>query len=111
MAQDQYRVDLSALDNVIKKLNGVLRDLGNANSDTKYKTYLSPSALGADAGGAKFIEARELADAHTDMKTHIEQVVEHLNDVMDKFGTKTKKAHGAYQNQEADVTADMSGGA
>ena len=111
MAQDQYRVDLSALDNVIKKLNGVLRDLGSANSDTRHKTYLPPNALGANAPGARFTEAENLTEAHKAMKTVIEKIVWHLNDTMNDFGSKTKKAHGAYQDQEADVTADMSGGA
>jgi hypothetical protein len=29
---------------------------------------------------------------------------------MDEFGTKTKKTHGAYQDQEAQITSAMSGG-
>ncbi|MET8679870.1 hypothetical protein ABZW18_20385 [Streptomyces sp. NPDC004647] len=111
MATEQYRVDLSALENVITKLNGVLKDLGNANADTKYKTFLSPSALGADAPGGSFIEARKLTGAHQDMKIHIEQIIAHLNEVMDEFGTKTKKAHGSYQDRDAEVITNMSGGA
>ncbi|UNO39651.1 hypothetical protein [Streptomyces sp. MST-110588] len=106
---DQYRVDLSALDETVKKLNSVLKDLGNAHADTRYKTSLSPNALGADAPGATFLEARKLTKAHEVMKQHIEEIVQHLHEVMDKFGNKTKKAHGHYQNQEADVTTSMSG--
>lgn len=111
MAQEQYRVDLSALDNVIKRLNGVLRDLGSANSDAKYKTNLSANALGTSAPGAKFAEAEQLLQAHSQVKLVIEAIVANLNDTVNDFSTKTKKAHGAYQDQEADVTADMSGGA
>jgi hypothetical protein len=107
----QYRVDLSALENVITQLNGVLKDLGNANSDAKYKTALAPSALGADANGVTFVEARKLTNAHQDMKLHIEEVVGHLNEVVDDFGKKTKSAHGSYQDQDAAVISDMSGGA
>ncbi|ANZ15954.1 hypothetical protein ACH4YO_36520 [Streptomyces noursei] len=106
---DQYRVDLSALEETVRKLNGILKDLGNARSDTQYKTSLSPNALGADAAGASFLEARKLTNAHADMKNSIESIVQHLHEVMDKFGAKTKKVHGNYQNQEADVTANMSG--
>ncbi|MFH8570671.1 hypothetical protein [Streptomyces sp. NPDC017993] len=107
---EQYRVDLSALEETIRKLNNVLKDLGNANADTRYKTSLSPNALGADAPGANFLEAQKLTDAHKQMKTHIEEVVQHLHDVTDEFGTKTKKVHGNYQNQEADTSTNMSGG-
>ncbi|MCB5909310.1 hypothetical protein [Streptomyces pinistramenti] len=106
---EQYRVDLSALEDTIRKLNGILKDLGNTHADTRYKTSLSASALGADAPGASFLEARKLTQAHTEMKTHIEEVVQHLNEVMDKFGSNTRKAHGNYQNQEAETTASMSG--
>ncbi|MFG2227149.1 hypothetical protein [Streptomyces sp. NPDC048644] len=106
---EQYRVDLSALEDTVRKLNGVLKDLGNAHADTRYKTSLSPSALGADAPGATFLEARKLTQAHTEMKTHIEEVVQHLNEVMDKFGSNTRKAHGNYQNQEAETATSMSG--
>lgn len=106
---EQYRVDLSALEDTIRKLNGILKDLGNANADTKYKTSLSANALGADVGNHKFLEARKLTQAHTEMKTHIEEIVQHLNDVMDKFGNNTRAVHGNYQNQEAETAASMSG--
>ncbi|MFB6441395.1 hypothetical protein ACFCVY_32250 [Streptomyces sp. NPDC056411] len=106
---EQYRVDLSALEDTIRKLNGILKDLGNANADTRYKTSLPASALGADAPGASFLEARKLTNAHTDMKRHIEEIVQHLHDVTDEFGTKTRKVHGNYQNQEAETGSNMSG--
>ncbi|WP_399085029.1 hypothetical protein ACGH2B_05660 [Streptomyces sp. BBFR2] len=106
---DQYRVDLGALEDTVRKLNGIIKDLGNAHADTRYKTSLSPNALGADAPGASFLEARKLTNAHTEMKTHIEEVVQHLNDVMDKFGTNTRKAHGNYQDQESQTAGSMSG--
>jgi len=44
------------------------------------------------------------------MKTHLEEIVEHIHDLMDDFGAKTKKTHGAYQDQEAAVTKSMQGG-
>lgn len=108
---EQYRVDLSSLEDVVTKLNNVMNDLGNANSDTKYKTYLSPSALGANApDGVEFQEAKGLTTAHQTMKTHIEEVVEHLNELMEDFGKKTQQTRDTYQRQEDDVTQDMSGG-
>ncbi|AJC55639.1 hypothetical protein [Streptomyces sp. 769] len=106
---EQYRVDLSALEETIRKLNSILKDLGNAHADSQYKTSLSPNALGGDAPGSSFLEARKLHKAHEDMKRSIEDILRHLHDVTDKFGTKTKKVHGNYQNQEADTAANMSG--
>ncbi len=111
MASGQYRVDLSALDEVVKKLNWVISDLGDAKSDSKYKTYLPAGALGESVEGARFMEAEKLHGAHTEMKTHLEEIVEHIHDLVDDFGAKTKKTHGAYQDQEADVTKSMQGGA
>ncbi|MFI5657890.1 hypothetical protein [Streptomyces sp. NPDC051684] len=104
MAGDGYKVDLSALDQVIRKLNGVIGDLGKANADTKHRTYLPKGALGAG-----FDEAHQLGAAHDEMKTHLEEVVDHLEKVMDDFGTKTKKAHGAYQDAEADTAGAVNG--
>ncbi|MFJ9088368.1 hypothetical protein ACIRL3_38755 [Streptomyces sp. NPDC102384] len=104
MAGDGYKVDLSALDQVIRKLNGVIGDLGKANADTKHRTYLPKGALGAG-----FDEAEKLTAAHDDMKTYLEDVVDHLESVMDDFGTKTKRAHGAYQDAEADTAGAVNG--
>ncbi|GGW88314.1 hypothetical protein [Streptomyces noursei] len=106
---DQYRVDLSALEETMRKLNGILKDLGNAHSDARYKTSLSSNALGTSVGSHEFKEARQLTEAHTQMKNAIESIVQHLHDVTNEFGTKTKKVHGNYQNQEADTAANMSG--
>ncbi|MET8475340.1 hypothetical protein ABZY90_28405 [Streptomyces sp. NPDC006422] len=104
MAGDGYKVDLSALDNVIRKLNGVIGDLGKASTDTKHKTYLPKGALGVG-----FDEAEKLTAAHDDMKKYLEDVVTHLESVMDDFGTKTKRAHGAYQDAEADTASSVHG--
>ncbi|MYT29001.1 MULTISPECIES: hypothetical protein [unclassified Streptomyces] len=109
MANEQYRVDLSALEDTIRKLNGILKDLGGAHSDAQYKTSLSPNALGTGSAGVNFVEAEKLHKAHTEMKNAIEGIIGHLHAVTDKFGTKTKKVHGNYQNQEADTAANMSG--
>lgn len=108
---DQYRVDLSALEETVKKLNGVMRDMGSANTCAKYQTALSPRALGTDANGVTFQEAHELTGAHETVKRHIEEIVEHLNEVISDFGGKTKKTRDTYQNQEEDVTGAMGGGA
>ncbi|MEU6846153.1 MULTISPECIES: hypothetical protein [unclassified Streptomyces] len=104
MAGDGYKVDLSALDNVIKKVNGIIADLGKTSEDTRSKTYLPKTALGAGFG-----EATKLTAAHDDMKGSLEDVVRHLESVMDDFGAKTKRAHGAYQDAEADTAGALHG--
>ncbi len=60
MASGRYRVDLSALDEVVKKLNGVISDLGVAGAGSKYKTHCPPGALGESVAGATFAEAKKL---------------------------------------------------
>lgn len=97
---DQYRVDLSELEGTITKLNGVLRDMNNASSNAKNKTHLPAGALGTGFG-----EAHKLYGAHDEMKQHIQEIVEHLNSLIDEFGQKTKKTHGHYQNSEYETTA------
>lgn len=101
---DQYKVDLSELEGTISKLNRIISRLDKAESDTKSDTYLPPGALGTG-----FDEARKLAHAHEEMKTHIQDVVTHLNGIVNRFGEKTKKAHGNYQNSEFDVQAGFPG--
>ncbi|WP_018532888.1 MULTISPECIES: hypothetical protein [unclassified Streptomyces] len=110
MAGDGYKVDLSALDNAIKKLNGIIADLGKTGQDTKHKTVLPSGALGfSPTCDAPFKEAEDLSKAHDDMKTYLESVVHHLEEVMDDFGAKTKRAHGAYQDAEADTASAVHG--
>ncbi|WP_420035849.1 hypothetical protein ACN2WE_29620 [Streptomyces sp. cg28] len=109
MAGDGYKVDLSALDNVIKKLNGIIGDLGKTGQDTKHKTVLPAGALGLGSCDAPFQEADDLSTAHDDMKKYLESVVYHLEEVMDDFGAKTKRAHGAYQDAEADTASAVHG--
>lgn len=101
---DQYRVDLSELDSTIKKLNNVISSLGRTSSHTKYGTHLPKGAL-----GHAFEEADDLARAHEEMKAHLEEIVDHLHQVMDEFGSKTKKVHDNYQESDYEAQASMSG--
>jgi uncharacterized coiled-coil protein SlyX len=101
---DQYRVDLSELDSTITKLNKVIGELGRTTSTARHSTHLPAGALGSG-----FQEATELAQAHTEMKAHLEEIVDHLHEVMDKFGSKTKKVHDNYQESDYQAESSMSG--
>ncbi|MER5947755.1 hypothetical protein ABT127_17005 [Streptomyces sp. NPDC001904] len=100
---DGYEVDLDALDQVVKELNQVLKDMGGPKRKAAYSTYVPKSALG------NFDEAQKLADAHDAMKARIEnEMIGKIEKLIDKFGRKTEKARGVYQDAEADnsITAD-----
>ncbi|MDX6316453.1 MAG: hypothetical protein QOF84_539 [Streptomyces sp.] len=101
---DQYRVDLSELDSTITKLNRIIGAMGKTSTDAKHTTHLPSGAL-----GASFTEAHQLEQAHAEMKAHLEEIVEHLHEVMDAFGTKAKKVHDNYQNSEYEAQSSMSG--
>lgn len=101
MASGELKVDLSALEGVVAQLNQVISNLGNTTSSARYQTYLPDGALGS----ANFTEANNLHFAHTEMKQHLEDIVTHIHGLADDFGTKTKKTHGAYQDQEAEITS------
>jgi hypothetical protein len=89
VASGQLKVDLSALEGVITQLNQTISNLGNTTSDSRYQTYLPDGALGS----AHFAEANDLHLAHTEMKQHLEDIVTHIQGVVDDFGIKTKKTH------------------
>lgn len=97
---EEVSVDLDELEKTVGALNQVLKGLGQANTDAETNTYLPHGALGTG-----FDEADELATAHTEMKTYIEDVVRYLNSVMDEFGRKTKYTHGAYQDSDYEARA------
>ena len=106
VASGELKVDLSALDGVVTQLNRIISNLGDTTSDSRYQTYLPAGALGS----ADFTEAKDLHLAHTEMKQHLEDIVTHIHGLVDDFGTKTKKNHGAYQDQEAEIAAALSDG-
>ncbi|MGW1162107.1 hypothetical protein ACWD5Q_26700 [Streptomyces sp. NPDC002513] len=106
VASGELKVDLSALEGVITRLNQIIANLGNTTSASRYQTYLPHGVLGS----ADFAEANDLHLAHTEMKQHLEDIVTHIHGLVDDFGTKTKKTHGAYQDQDADITSALSGG-
>ncbi len=101
----EMRVDLSELEETVRKLGRVTTAMSESVSKSKYGTNLPKNALGKG-----FAEQTDLDNAHTEMKTHMEEIVQFLNEVIDDFGTKTKKAHGKYQDAEHDAKNGMDGG-
>lgn len=104
-AVGEMRVDLSELEETVRKLGRVTTAMGESVTKSQYNTYLPNGALGKG-----FSEQTELDTAHTEMKSHIEEIVKVINEVIDDFGTKTKNAHGKYQNAEHDAKYGMDGG-
>ncbi|MFJ8363663.1 hypothetical protein [Streptomyces sp. NPDC093984] len=90
------RVDLSALDEVIRKLNGLLSDMDKAHTKAKYETDIPSTAFGS----MKFLESNELHSAHEKQKTRIENMIRDLHKLIDDFGTSTSKVRDKYSNQE-----------
>jgi hypothetical protein len=101
----EMRVDLSELEETVRKLRRITTAMGESVTKSKYNTYLPKGALGAG-----FAEENDITAAHDKMKRHMEDVIDYLNEVIDDFGTKTKNAHGKYQNAEHDAKYGMDGG-
>ncbi|AJT65026.1 hypothetical protein [Streptomyces chattanoogensis] len=96
MAKEEYRVDLDALDQVVRELNEILRDMGGPRQKAENNTYLAPGALGEN-----FSEQKELYDAHDEMVDHLKHdVIGPLEKLIDDFGQKTKKVKEAYDDSE-----------
>lgn len=90
------RVDLSELDNVIRKLNGLLSDMDKANTKAKYETDIPSTAFGS----MKFLESNELHTAHQDGKARIEAMIKGLHQLINDFGTSASKVRDKYNDQE-----------
>ena len=101
----EMRVDLSELEETVRKLGRVTTAMGDSVTKSEYNTYLPKNALGQG-----FAEQTDIDNAHTEMKKHIQEIITVLHRLIDEFGTNTKKAHGRYQNAEHDAKYGMDGG-
>ncbi|MGW2697160.1 hypothetical protein [Streptomyces sp. NPDC001296] len=107
---DGMRVDLSALDEVIRKLWTLLDDMDKAGTTSKYDTEIPMDAFGQSCW---FTEARDLHGAQGDMKTKIEGIIKQLHELIDDFSTKTSKVRDKYNDKEHEIkrgVGDNSGG-
>lgn len=96
--KEQYGVDLDALDQVVRDLNQVLKDMGGTKGKAKNQTYLPDSALGKG-----FDEQKKMHGSHAEMKRFIEEdIVGLIERLVKDFGDKSKKTKEAYDDAEHD---------
>ncbi|MGW7054724.1 hypothetical protein [Streptomyces sp. NPDC054887] len=93
---DGMRVDLSALDEVIRKLWGLLDDMDKAGGKVTYSTNVPSNAFGSE----RFLESNDLHLAHEQMKTKIEGLIKGLHGLIDEFGKSASKVRDKYNEQE-----------
>ncbi|MGW5482119.1 hypothetical protein [Streptomyces sp. NPDC004008] len=103
---DGMRVDLSALDEVIRKLWTLLDDMDKAGQTSRYNTEIPMDAFG---NTCMFQEAGDLQAAHRDMKADLETAIKGLHGLIDKFGTSTSKVKDKYTEQEYANKRQMGG--
>ncbi|WP_338673276.1 hypothetical protein V1460_09350 [Streptomyces sp. SCSIO 30461] len=101
------RVDLSALDEVIRKLWTLLDDMDKAGQTSKYNTEIPMDAFG---NSCLFLEAGDLQAAHKTAKADLEKVIEGLHGLIEKFSTSTSKVKDKYTEQEYANKTQMGGG-
>jgi hypothetical protein len=90
-----YKVDLSALDEVIKKLNGVVDEMSGPRTKAKYETNIPAHWLGTN-----FAEAMDLHAAHDATKANIEGYIDRLRDLIIKYSSDTQQVQRNYDAQE-----------
>ncbi|MET9832316.1 hypothetical protein ABZ078_24125 [Streptomyces sp. NPDC006385] len=101
------RVDLSALDEVIRKLWTLLDDMDKAGQTSRYNTEIT---MGAFGNNCMFLEAGDLFSAHKDAKNDLETAIKGLHDLIDRFGKSTSKVKDKYTEQEYANKNQMGGG-
>ncbi|EST23155.1 hypothetical protein N566_25925 [Streptomycetaceae bacterium MP113-05] len=98
-----YKVDLSALDEVIKKLNRVVDDMGGPHTCARYETHLPSGWLGTN-----FDEEKGLYTEHNTTKNKIEGYISSLQDLIAKFSSDTAQVRRNYDDQEQQNSQSVS---
>ncbi|QRX91149.1 hypothetical protein [Streptomyces noursei] len=99
---DGYSVDLSALEQVIKRLNHLVDTMDGVRGTAEYKTELPEGYL-----GRSFAEEAALRNAHGHMKRAVGDMVTELKNMIAEAGQNTSTAHRSYDNREQDVKGSM----
>jgi hypothetical protein len=100
------RVDLSALDEVIRRLWRLLDDMDKAGTTSKYDTEIPIDAFGQ---ACYFREAADLHAAQGDMKIRIEKIIKQLHLLIDDFSTKTSQVRDKYNDKEHEIKTSVGG--
>ena len=103
---DGMRVDLSAMDEVIRRLWRLLDDMEKAGTTSKYSTEIPMDAFGQTC---YFTEAGALHGAQGDMKDKIEKIIKRLHELIDDFGTKTSQVRDKYNDKEHEIKTSVGG--
>ncbi|MYX07728.1 hypothetical protein GTW98_13085 [Streptomyces sp. SID8375] len=99
---EEYRVDLSALEQVITRLNGLVDTMDGVGSMAEYKTELPEGYLGKG-----FTEEVDLRRAHGIMKQSISKMVAELKSMLAEARKNTAETHKTYDSQEQEVRQSM----
>lgn len=107
---DGMRVDLSAMDELIRRLWRLLDDMDKAGTTSRYETEIPANAFGqVSAESCKFLEAESLHLAQSEMKNNIEKMIKKLHELVDDFGTKTSKVRDKYNDGEHEIKRSVGG--
>lgn len=99
-----YEVDLSYLQDTLKKLQGVADGMDKHSDTVNYQTNLNQSQF----GGPGFIEAQNLYQAHDAMKTSIAAMIVTLKQMIQEFTDKTGHAHDQYAGTDNSISGTFS---
>ncbi|GAU71095.1 hypothetical protein SSP35_27_00160 [Streptomyces sp. NBRC 110611] len=99
---EEYRVDLSALQQVITRLNALVDTMDGVGATAEYKTELPEGYLGQN-----FAEEAGLRNAHGKMKQQIASMVTELKQMIAEAGKNTKTVHDDYDSREQEVRESM----
>ncbi|MEY9878114.1 hypothetical protein ABH931_007639 [Streptacidiphilus sp. MAP12-33] len=102
-----YEVDLSYLQDTLKKLQGVADGMDTPCGVANYQTNLSSSQF----GGEGFLEAQNLYQAHDNMKSQLSTMITALQQMIQEFTDKTGRAHDQYAGTDSSVSGTFSRGA
>ncbi|AZS74849.1 hypothetical protein DDE74_31445 [Streptomyces lydicus] len=99
---EEYQVDLSALQQVITRLNSIADTMDGVGATAEYKTELPEGYLGQG-----FAEEAGLRQAHSTMKRELADMVTELKHMIAAVGKNTRTVHDGYDNREQEVRESM----
>ncbi|MEU6327134.1 hypothetical protein ABZ851_07595 [Streptomyces sp. NPDC047049] len=99
---EEYRVDLSALQQVITRLNSIVDTMDGVGATAEYKTELPEGYLGQG-----FAEEAGLRQAHSKMKRELADMVTELKHMIAEVGKNTRTVHDGYDSREQEVRVSM----